>query len=101
MREDFRIQRELAEPGRKRPYLQETRQAAIEQPVVAFGALRIVTADIKDVPACDQRWLCAHARPIRHEEPPPLRRWSWRGAWWGSWARDGGRAFRKGGHIPR
>src|SRR5262249_14733715 len=78
-----------------------TRQAAIEQPVVALGALRIVTADIKDVPASNQRWLCAHARSIRHEEPPPLRRWSSRDAWLGSCAPAAGPPFRTAPRIPR
>src|SRR5262249_57141761 len=58
----FRVELERPELARERPYRQDTFPRALEQPVIALGAPRVVAADIDDVSPGDQSFLCAHAR---------------------------------------
>src|SRR5262249_25721985 len=103
VRKVLRVELERPDLARERPYRQETFPRALEQPVIAFGALRVVAADIDDVSPGDQSVLCAHARSIRPEgcPPPPLRPPSSRGAGSGGCAGGAGRPSRTGRHSPR
>src|SRR5262249_50376483 len=98
----LRVELERPDLARERPYRQETFPRPLEQPVIAFGALRVVAADIDDVSPGDQSVLCAHARSIRPEgcPPPPLRPPSSRGARSGCCARGAGPPSRTGRHNP-
>src|SRR5262249_56369583 len=102
VRKVLRVELERPDLARERPYRQETFPRPLEQPVIAFGALRVVAADIDDVSPGDQSVLCAHARSIRPEgyPPPPLRPPSWRGARSGCCARGAGPPSRTGRHNP-
>src|SRR5262249_58509827 len=100
VRKVLRVELERPDLARERPYRQETFPRALEQPVIAFGALRVVAADIDDVSPGDQSVVCAHARSIRPEgcPPPPLRPPSWRGGRAGGCARGAGPPSRTGRH---
>src|SRR5207244_6098525 len=82
MREVLRVELETTEPRLQWPDFEKPSPRALEQTVIALGALRVIALDIDDVPALDQFWLRRERRRIIHagHPPPPLRRQSLRDA---------------------